>query len=279
MRLQRRLRTNSRRMKENRERTSFVFLLKWAEVLKGYPREVRYEVMDAIIAYAQSGALIELKPLAKMAFAFIRKEMDYYFERHEAVSVRRSEASRKRWSNPSPSSPDCTLTEADEAAACNCMYNEYINEKDKDKEEEEEEEEEAAAESFSCGGLISFFNSEMGRAGAAVPRIKSLDGARLEQVRSRLREHGKEALAAMIRKAAVSDFLNGRNERGFTATFDWLIRPANFVKVIEGNYDNKDNNNQKTQRSNGIIQRSTTSQRRGALEVSATSADDYKTTF
>lgn len=272
MRLQRRLRTNSRRMKENRERTSFVFLLKWAEVLKGYPREVRYEVMDAIIAYAQSGALIELKPLAKMAFAFIRKEMDYYFERHEAVSVRRSEASRKRWSNPRPSSPDCTLTEEDEAAACNCMYNEYINDKDN---EYKEEEEESSAEAVNCEGLVSFFNAEMARAGATIPRIKSLEGARRDHVKARVREHGKDALAAMIRKAAVSDFLNGRNERGFTATFDWLIRPANFVKVIEGNYDNNKNN---YSNSNGNT-RLKDNQRRGTLEVSATSADDYKTTF
>lgn len=41
-----------------------------------YPAEVRYEVYDAIIEYAASGRLSELKPLAKMAFSFIKYEMD-----------------------------------------------------------------------------------------------------------------------------------------------------------------------------------------------------------
>lgn len=41
-----------------------------------YPAEVRYEVYDAIIEYAASGRLSELKPLAKMAFSFIKYEID-----------------------------------------------------------------------------------------------------------------------------------------------------------------------------------------------------------
>jgi hypothetical protein len=27
--------------------------------------------------------------------------------------------------------------------------------------------------------------------------------------------------------------------RGFVAKFDWMIRPNNFQKIIEGNYDNR----------------------------------------
>ena len=48
-----------------------------------YPAEVRYEVYDAIIEYAASGKLSDLKPLAKMAFSFIKKEMDYNNERYK----------------------------------------------------------------------------------------------------------------------------------------------------------------------------------------------------
>ncbi|KPA98114.1 hypothetical protein PF70_01834, partial [Pseudomonas asplenii] len=40
---------------------------------------------------------------------------------------------------------------------------------------------------------------------------------------------------------AVSDFLMGRvpgrnGSKAFQATFDWLMAPTNFVKVVEGNY-------------------------------------------
>ena len=61
---------------------SFVFNIDWRDVLMDYPAEVRYEVYDAIIEYAASGKLLDLKPLAKMAFSFIKKEMDYNNERY-----------------------------------------------------------------------------------------------------------------------------------------------------------------------------------------------------
>jgi uncharacterized protein YdaU (DUF1376 family) len=35
-----------------------------------------------------------------------------------------------------------------------------------------------------------------------------------------------------------SDFLTGR-KNDFKAGFDWILKPSNFKKVIEGNYDNK----------------------------------------
>ncbi len=40
-------------------------------------------------------------------------------------------------------------------------------------------------------------------------------------------------------KVTKSDFLCGKNSRGWRANFDWLLKSANFIKVIEGDYDNK----------------------------------------
>lgn len=60
----------------DKDKKSFVFYVEWRDVLMDYPAEVRYEVYDAIIEYAASGKLSELKPLAKMAFSFIKKDMD-----------------------------------------------------------------------------------------------------------------------------------------------------------------------------------------------------------
>lgn len=74
---------------------SFVFNIDWRDVLMDYPSEVRYEVYDAIIEYAASGKLLELKPLAKMAFSFIRKEMDYNNKRYLETVSKRSEAGKK----------------------------------------------------------------------------------------------------------------------------------------------------------------------------------------
>jgi len=41
-------------------------------------------------------------------------------------------------------------------------------------------------------------------------------------------------------KATRSSFLNGDNKRGFMASFDWIVKsPSNFLKVLEGNYDDQ----------------------------------------
>ena len=83
------------------KKKSFVFNIEWQEVLKEYPPEVRLEVYDAIIEYVASGTLSELKPLSKMAFSFIKKEIDYNNVRYDEIVSKRKEAGKKamesRW--------------------------------------------------------------------------------------------------------------------------------------------------------------------------------------
>ena len=89
--------------------------------------------------------------------------------------------------------------------------------------------------------LIHFFNTEtMGVFGRIIYPISE---KRKASIRARIREHGVEAFKEMIQRAAKSNFLKGDNDRGWTATFDWLIKPSNFQKTLEGNYDNKNQHN------------------------------------
>ncbi len=68
---------------------TFIFNIDWVELLADYPAEVRLEVYDAIFEYAASGTLIELKPLAKVAFRFFKKQMDDMESRHNAICAKR----------------------------------------------------------------------------------------------------------------------------------------------------------------------------------------------
>ena len=77
------------------KRKSFVFNIEWQEVLMDYPPEVRLEVYDAIIEYVASGTLSDLKPLAKMAFSFIKKQIDYNNDKYDDIVAKRSEAGKK----------------------------------------------------------------------------------------------------------------------------------------------------------------------------------------
>jgi hypothetical protein len=52
-----------------------------------------------------------------------------------------------------------------------------------------------------------------------------------------LKDFTTKDIATVCQKAASSNFLNyGGTKHKFQATFDWLIEPENFLKVLEGTY-------------------------------------------
>ncbi len=78
---------------------TFLFNADWYEVLVDYPSEIRLEVYEAVIRYAVSGTLSELRPQAKMAFSFIKREIDFNQKKYdERVSNNRE--SGKKGGNP-----------------------------------------------------------------------------------------------------------------------------------------------------------------------------------
>jgi len=93
-------------------------------------------------------------------------------------------------------------------------------------------------EQIDYANLIEFWNKTT--VGSFSP-ITSIQNQRRAMVRARIAEFGKEAFVQAIERAARSDFLKGQNNKNWQMTFDWLIKPNNFTKVLEGNYDNKDN--------------------------------------
>jgi len=96
----------------------------------------------------------------------------------------------------------------------------------------------------------------------SLPPIKAITQKRKQAISARIREHGQEAVYEMLKKAGRSCFLAGQNKNGWVATFDWLFKPNNFVKVLEGNYDNRDKEdltNPEASNSNNVIDYKTAS--------------------
>ncbi|TFF37443.1 hypothetical protein E3U47_18170 [Pseudomonas sp. RIT623] len=78
-----------------------------------------------------------------------------------------------------------------------------------------------------------------------LPAVVLVSEARKKQLRARWNQsdvhQSLEFWAEYFADVAKSDFLMGRaagkfGGAPFRATFDWLIAPSNFVKVVEGNY-------------------------------------------
>ena len=70
------------------------------------------------------------------------------------------------------------------------------------------------------------------------PKIRSLSDARKKTIKARLKSYSLDDFKTLFENAEASSFLKG-TEGGWKASFDWLIKEANMLKVLEGNYTDK----------------------------------------
>jgi hypothetical protein len=76
---------------------TFVFRKEWRDAISGLPAEVRLEVYEAVIEYGLSGTLTDLKPMAMLAFKFVKATLDKDSDQSNVISEKRRAAARKRW--------------------------------------------------------------------------------------------------------------------------------------------------------------------------------------
>lgn len=59
---------------------------------------------------------------------------------------------------------------------------------------------------------------------------------RYKSLKARINEYGIDKVLKAIKNINESSFLKGQNKNNWTIYFDWLVKPNNFIKVLEGNY-------------------------------------------
>jgi len=85
--------------------------------------------------------------------------------------------------------------------------------------------------------VVNLYNEKT----SSLPKVQKLTDKRKRQVKTRLREYPTlTTYEELFTKAENSDFLSGRNGKWSACNFDWLLNENNMVKVLEGNYDNKE---------------------------------------
>jgi hypothetical protein len=84
--------------------------------------------------------------------------------------------------------------------------------------------------------IVDLFNSRC----TSLPQVRTLTDQRRKAIRARWRESPERQdpgwWAEFFGQVSRSPFLNGANDRNWSADFDWLMKPANLVKVSEGKY-------------------------------------------
>ena len=101
--------------------------------------------------------------------------------------------------------------------------------------EEEKELDKDKEKKVDCQQIADLYNSIC----TSFPKLRSLSNARRKAIKARLNTYSLEEFQTVFENAESSSFLKGSNDRNWTATFDWLIKDTNMVKVLEGNYADK----------------------------------------
>lgn len=238
------------------ERNSFIFYKGWREAIKDLPDDVRLEIYESIIEYATTGNLRGLKPMANIAFNFIKIDIDRDTEKYMSIVERNksngSKGGRPKSENPKEPKEPTKLTglfgnpkEPTKPDNDNEYDNDYVDDNDshlKKKETSpkgESKKDELSLfpeEKIDWGGLMDYFNSTFK---GKLPAIKSIDAKRKKAIKARVAQYGKQAIFDVFQLVLDSPFLLGQNDKNWRCTFDWIFKSANFTKILEGNYNGK----------------------------------------
>ena len=219
---------------------TIVFYRDWYDAISELPPEERVQAYDAVFLYAFKGETPTNK-LIRGITALMRSAIDRDSERYQEICKARSEAGKKgmakRWGNKGNSdnkSYQPITTDNKNNHNDNKNDNENVNDNDNKNDNENKNivypyQDIAALWKEICPML---------------PQIKKLNTNRRLKIKTRLHEFGdnpKEWLAFvrdLFARVAASSFLRGENNHNWVCTFDWLFEnEKNWVKVIEGNYD------------------------------------------
>ena len=68
-------------------------------------------------------------------------------------------------------------------------------------------------------------------------KVVAVNDTRKGYINARVGEYGLDKVISVLRSAGESDFLNGINDKAWKADFEWIMRPTNFLKILEGKYE------------------------------------------
>lgn len=84
--------------------------------------------------------------------------------------------------------------------------------------------------------IIDLYNSTC----PSLQPVQYTTDERKQAISTIMSKYTVEKLRQCFQIAENTEFLNGKNHRSWKATFDWLMVEENMVKVLEGNYANKE---------------------------------------
>ena len=109
--------------------------------------------------------------------------------------------------------------------------------RDRDKRLEKEKDKTDSIESVCRTGDVRRVRDAWNALGLGQITAITSDTVRGKNLKARINQNGVDKVLEAIERIKKSSFLQGQSKKGRIITFDWFVKPTNFLKVLEGNYD------------------------------------------
>ena len=252
---------------------SFILYTSYYAIIDGLTDEQLGQLTRALFIYARDGKTIKLEPVVRMAFSFIKDNIDRNADKYQKKCERNRENIRKRWEkkHAEDTTERTDTTEYERIPSNTNVYeeksripydndndNEYDNDVSKETNILEPSKEGIQSASVKTeapgGGKVSksqkidyaavkeYWNRKHDETKSAMPPITLMTENRKVMVKARVRQckGDVKTLYRVIDIAMASDFMNGNNKHGWLGKFDWIFgNEQNFAKVLEGNFNNE----------------------------------------
>lgn len=250
---------------------SFILYTSYYALIEGLTDEQLGQLTRAIFLYARDGKTISLEPVLRMAFAFIKDNIERNQDKYQAKCEKNRQIALERERKKREArekAGDTNVHERSRTCENNTNVHErspYDNDNDNDVSKETnilEPSKEASMQSFSeknvCAAeepqkssekkkskkgeidyaaIKDYWNEQHDKTNSAMRRLTLMTDNRKEAIRGRLKDCKGDIskIYLAIDKAMASDYLNAGHS---WASYDWVMTRKYFPKVLEGNYDN-----------------------------------------
>lgn len=192
----------------------------WLEIIEDLDDHEISALFQNILRYQSDLSLLDMNKSTKIAFKSIKQAIDRDNKAYAEKCRKNKENSDKFWKNRNKENDTERLSTDTERIRT-------ISDNDNDNDND--------IYNIDYKSIVDLYN----RLCPSLSKVKSLSNARKKAIKARLNSYNIDAFEELFKKAEKSDFLKGKNDRNWTATFDWLIKDSNMAKVLDGNYDNR----------------------------------------